>query len=190
MTVAFIGFMLATLLVNLSPPLVIIGIIVSVLGCYWWATGKNRHWAFMLWGILVPIGFLGVALLRNKSEEIAYEETFEQTGNQIVQDGGPDEKIRKLAELRDEGILTEDEFKQKKSQIVRDSDYDEKIKKLAELRDEGILTEDEFERKKSQVVRDSDSDEKIKKLAELRDEGILTEDEFERKKSQILKSSS
>ena len=54
-------------------PLDIIGVLVSLFlilqGCYMWTQNKNRHWAFMFWGILAPIGLLGIALLRNKSGE-------------------------------------------------------------------------------------------------------------------------
>ena len=39
-------------------------------GCYLWARLKNRHWAFMLWGLLSPIGLLGISLIRDKTEEI------------------------------------------------------------------------------------------------------------------------
>lgn len=40
---------------------------MSVYGCYLWTKIKNRHPAFMLWGLLTPIGLLGVSLLKDKS---------------------------------------------------------------------------------------------------------------------------
>lgn len=44
--------------------------LVSILfGCFLWTRLKNRHWIFTLWGILAPIGLLGIALLRDKSEK-------------------------------------------------------------------------------------------------------------------------
>jgi hypothetical protein len=44
-----------------------VGIILSLIGCYIWTKLKNRYWAFMFWGILTPIGLLGISLLENKS---------------------------------------------------------------------------------------------------------------------------
>jgi hypothetical protein len=40
---------------------------LSLSGCYIWTRLKNRHWAFSLWGLLTPIGLLGIALLKDKS---------------------------------------------------------------------------------------------------------------------------
>lgn len=45
----------------------LIGIVLSVYGCYLWTKLKNRHTAFALWGILSPIGLLGISLLKDKS---------------------------------------------------------------------------------------------------------------------------
>jgi len=45
----------------------IIGIVLAVVGSVLWAQRKNRHWAFGLWGLLAPIGFLGISLLKDKS---------------------------------------------------------------------------------------------------------------------------
>lgn len=47
----------------------IIGIILILTGCYLWTKMKNRHWAFMFWGLLTPIGLLGISLLRDKTRE-------------------------------------------------------------------------------------------------------------------------
>jgi hypothetical protein len=44
-----------------------VGILFSLFGCYIWLKLKNRHWAFTFWGILTPIGLLGVSLLKDKS---------------------------------------------------------------------------------------------------------------------------
>jgi hypothetical protein len=45
-----------------------IGIVLTISGCYLWTQLKNRHWIFCLWGILTPIGLLGISLLKDKSE--------------------------------------------------------------------------------------------------------------------------
>jgi len=37
-------------------------------GCYIWTKIKNRHFAFMFWGLLSPIGLLGISLLKDKSK--------------------------------------------------------------------------------------------------------------------------
>lgn len=42
------------------------GLALVLDGCYLWTRIKNRHWAFTLWGVLVPIGFLGISLLKDK----------------------------------------------------------------------------------------------------------------------------
>jgi cytochrome c-type biogenesis protein CcmH/NrfG len=82
-----------------------------------------------------------------------------------VADTDSDQKLKKLAELRDDGILTDEEYEQKKSQILQetapakktepDAATIEKINKLAELRDEGILTDEEYEQKKAKLLEDS-----------------------------------
>jgi thiol:disulfide interchange protein len=48
--------------------LTVIGLILVLIGCYQWTRIKNRHWAFMFWGILAPIGLLGISLLSDKSQ--------------------------------------------------------------------------------------------------------------------------
>jgi len=47
--------------------IVVIALVISITGCYFWAKGKGRSGWFSLWGVLAPIGFLGVTLLRDKS---------------------------------------------------------------------------------------------------------------------------
>ena len=44
-----------------------IAVLMTLAGCYIWAKLKNRHWAFLFWGILSPIGLLGISLLHDKS---------------------------------------------------------------------------------------------------------------------------
>jgi len=46
--------------------LLMIGMAVAIVGCVLWAQRKNRHWAFGFWGILAPVGFLGISLLKEK----------------------------------------------------------------------------------------------------------------------------
>lgn len=43
-----------------------VGVAVAVFGGILWAQRKNRHWAFGLWALLAPIGFLGISLLKEK----------------------------------------------------------------------------------------------------------------------------
>lgn len=47
--------------------LYVLALAFSLTGCYIWTRLKNRHWAFTLWGLLTPIGLLGIALLKDKS---------------------------------------------------------------------------------------------------------------------------
>jgi len=46
-----------------------LGLVLAVVGCVLWAQRKNRHWLFGFWGLLAPIGFLGVSLLRDRSRD-------------------------------------------------------------------------------------------------------------------------
>ena len=46
---------------------IVIGIGMSIYGCYLWTKLKNRHWVFSLWGIITPVGLLGVSLLKDKT---------------------------------------------------------------------------------------------------------------------------
>ena len=69
------GIILATenliaLIIGLVVLLFALGLLLC--GCYLWTQLKNRHWAFMFWGLLSPIGLLGISLLRDKTrvEEI------------------------------------------------------------------------------------------------------------------------
>lgn len=50
--------------------LYILAIALTMTGCYIWTKLKNRSWAFMLWGLLSPIGLLGISLLKDKSVKI------------------------------------------------------------------------------------------------------------------------
>lgn len=47
----------------------VIGLAVVLIGCYLWTREKNRAWVFMLWGLLAPVGFLGIMFLKDKSIE-------------------------------------------------------------------------------------------------------------------------
>ena len=49
------------------PLLGFLGICLTLWGCYLWTSMKNRHWLFVLWGLLSPIGLFGIALLKDKS---------------------------------------------------------------------------------------------------------------------------
>ncbi len=44
------------------------GTIAILVGCYLWTRIKNRHWVFTLWGLLAPIGLLGISLLKAKNK--------------------------------------------------------------------------------------------------------------------------
>jgi len=44
-----------------------VAVLMSLAGCYIWTRLKNRHWLFTFWGLLTPIGLLGISLLRDKS---------------------------------------------------------------------------------------------------------------------------
>lgn len=47
----------------------LIGLALTFAGCVLWAKRKNRHWAFGFWGLLAPIGFLGVSLLKDRAKQ-------------------------------------------------------------------------------------------------------------------------
>ena len=50
--------------------LLAMSVILILTGCYTWTKLKNRHWAFMFWGLLAPIGLLGISLLEDKTTYI------------------------------------------------------------------------------------------------------------------------
>ncbi len=56
----------------------VVGLIVTMIGCYLWTREKNRASIFALWGLLAPIGFLGIMFLRDKTPQQAkpYESQF------------------------------------------------------------------------------------------------------------------
>ena len=43
------------------------GMAFTLWGCYLWVKLKDRHIAFMFWGLLSPIGLLGISLLKDKT---------------------------------------------------------------------------------------------------------------------------
>jgi hypothetical protein len=57
--------------VNYGVLILFLGVGLTLWGCYLWTSLKNRHWLFMLWGLLSPIGLLGIALLEDKSANAA-----------------------------------------------------------------------------------------------------------------------
>ena len=46
----------------------ILGWFSIFVGAYYWAKRKNRHWVYTFWGLAVPIGYLGLALLQDKTK--------------------------------------------------------------------------------------------------------------------------
>lgn len=63
--------------------LAIISLWLTLWGCYMWTNMKNRHRAFMLWGLFSPIGLLGIALLKDKSSaEVPEAESTNSDGEQ------------------------------------------------------------------------------------------------------------
>jgi uncharacterized membrane protein YfcA len=46
-----------------------VALLTSVFGCYLWAKLKNRHWMWMVFGLLAPVGFLMLAFLSDKSQK-------------------------------------------------------------------------------------------------------------------------
>ncbi len=53
----------------LAYSLMVIGLVILPYGCFLWVKWKNRHWAFMLWCILAPIGLIGIVLLKAKEKD-------------------------------------------------------------------------------------------------------------------------
>jgi hypothetical protein len=68
--IAVLGGFFGNIVTVFAPPLgrtiVVAALVLSLVGGYNWARGKARSPAFCLWGILAPIGYLGLALLRDR----------------------------------------------------------------------------------------------------------------------------
>lgn len=60
---------------------IIIALGITLYGCFLWTQWKNRHWAFMFWGLLAPIGLLGISLLKDKEDKKARAEFQERLRN-------------------------------------------------------------------------------------------------------------
>jgi hypothetical protein len=195
--IACLGVIVASFSYTLGPVMAVIGLILAVIGCIFWAKDKGRHWAFGLWGILAPIGFLGVSLLKERdTEDSSWQpshpgadegmiiDSSDIHGGQLSAGTGSNQAYGTFNGVKPADIPARPEVAQKARQDTGDSNSTRKIRQLTEARDEGVLTEEEFEEKKNRVLREAASAEKIRRLAELRDEGILTQEEYERKKSQ------
>jgi len=75
--VGWVGMLLVNLLVNeleLWATLFVITMALVLWGCAMWVQDKGRHWAFTLWGLLAPIGLLGISLLKDKTKPLQKEE--------------------------------------------------------------------------------------------------------------------
>lgn len=57
----------------------VLGIGLVLWGCYLWTSLKNRHWLFMLWGLLSPVGLLGIVLLKDKTASSTTEDDTSST---------------------------------------------------------------------------------------------------------------
>jgi uncharacterized membrane protein len=44
----------------------VIGIILVIIGCYFWTKYKNISAWHTLWGIIAPVGFIPLALIKSK----------------------------------------------------------------------------------------------------------------------------
>lgn len=69
LTVTYLSYFYTN--VNYGILLLLLGMGLTLWGCYLWTSLKNRHWLFTLWGLLSPIGLLGIALLKDKSANAA-----------------------------------------------------------------------------------------------------------------------
>ncbi|MFC1966468.1 hypothetical protein ACFLWI_05940 [Chloroflexota bacterium] len=78
---------LVTLAAARANPHILLWLIATGLvlwGCYIWTMLKNRHWAFMLWGLLPPIGLLGIAVLYDKSWKGEVARTSETSTDYLI----------------------------------------------------------------------------------------------------------
>ncbi len=64
--IAFIGNIVIQFSLLFGLVITTVGMVVILKGTHTWATGKGRKWVFMFWGLLAPIGFLGISLLKDK----------------------------------------------------------------------------------------------------------------------------
>jgi biopolymer transport protein ExbB/TolQ len=75
----------------------------------------------VIWLIFVILILVYYALNAFSEEGLALEEIqFEQTGKRDEIDD-LEEKLRKLARLREEGLLTEEEYQRKREEVIRGS---------------------------------------------------------------------
>ena len=63
----------------LSFGLLLLGLVLSVYGCYLWARLKGRYWTWMFFGLLSPIGLLVLAILKPKPEQASSISTTTRT---------------------------------------------------------------------------------------------------------------
>ena len=54
--------------------LYVLAFALTLTGCYIWTVLKNRHPAFALWGLLTPIGLIGIARLKDKTPKVLDEQ--------------------------------------------------------------------------------------------------------------------
>lgn len=50
--------------------LYLLAFVLTLTGCYIWTRLKDRHWVFLLWGILTPVGLFGISLLKDRRGSI------------------------------------------------------------------------------------------------------------------------
>jgi len=44
------------------------GLAITMIGSVIWVLSKKRHWLFSLFGLLAPLGFIGIGVLKDKNE--------------------------------------------------------------------------------------------------------------------------
>jgi hypothetical protein len=52
-----------------SSGILVVGMGLVLWGCWLWTKLKGRHWAYMFWGLLTPLGLLGILFLKNKNQQ-------------------------------------------------------------------------------------------------------------------------
>lgn len=76
----FVGFILVYVLPRMVHPYIglvslVVGMLLTLAGCYLWTLNKGIHWGHTAWGLITPLGLIVIASMKGKEKNVHSQES-------------------------------------------------------------------------------------------------------------------